>query len=176
MVEDVHIVKSHAAQARIQAGNQILAAAAAAVRAVPHVIARLGADDQLVAVGVQILAQDVPEVLFGAARCGAVIVGEVKMRDAVVKCHKAHLARVVVGVDRTEVLPQTEADARQFQPRAPAGRIFRLRIARIACFVKAHIDSFSVIRKKERTQRILSFSFVFGRFQASGRAASTHFA
>ena len=55
VVEDVHIVQAHALQALIQAGQQILPAAPLAIGPGPHLIARLGGDDQLVTVCAQIL-------------------------------------------------------------------------------------------------------------------------
>ena len=79
MVENIHICKAHAHKTLVQAGSQIFSAAPVPVRAVPHGVARLGADDQLVAVGVQLFPQDAAEVALGAARLRAVVVGEVKM-------------------------------------------------------------------------------------------------
>ena len=48
-VEDVHVLQAHAFQALVQAGQQILARSPVAVRARPHIVAGLGADDQLIA-------------------------------------------------------------------------------------------------------------------------------
>ena len=50
-VEDVDVVEAHPREALVEAGQQVLARAPLAVRAGPHVVARLGGDDQLVAVG-----------------------------------------------------------------------------------------------------------------------------
>jgi len=101
---------------------------------------------------VQILAQDAPEVLFGAARCGAVIVGGLK------------LPRVSLGLWQNFGSVNAYDNAREmclvaFDHGITHFDLANNCIARIACFVKAHIDSFSVIRKKERTHGILSFSF-----------------
>ena len=85
VIEDVHIGKSHAAQAGIQTCQQIFAAAPIPIRAVPHGIARLCADDQLVAVRQEIVAQQLAEVFLGTARCGTVVVCKIKVRDTVVK-------------------------------------------------------------------------------------------
>ena len=53
-VEDVDVVEPHALEALVEAREQVLARAPVAVRAGPHVVAGLGRDDELVAVGPQV--------------------------------------------------------------------------------------------------------------------------
>src|SRR5580693_6621135 len=64
-VEDVHVLQAHPAQRLVQAGQQVLAGAPFAVRAGPHVVAGLGRDDQLVAVGPEVLPHDPAKINFG---------------------------------------------------------------------------------------------------------------
>ena len=66
VVEDVDVVEPEAAEALVEAGQQVLAGAEVAVRARPHVPARLGRDDQLVAQAPEVRAQDRTEVRLGA--------------------------------------------------------------------------------------------------------------
>jgi hypothetical protein len=82
-VEDVEVLDAHPAQALVEARQHVLAGAAAlAVGTRPHVPAGLAADDQLIAVGRQVLAQDAPEVDLGAAVGRSVVVGEIEVGDA----------------------------------------------------------------------------------------------
>ena len=84
-VEDVDVVQAQAAERLVQAREQVLARAQVAVRARPHVPAGLGRDDELVAVGPEVLAQDAAGVDLGAAVGRAVVVGQVEVRDAQVE-------------------------------------------------------------------------------------------
>ena len=85
-VEDVDVVHAHARQRLVEARQQVLARAAALpVRARPHVVARLGGEDQLVAVRAEVLREDRAEVALGAAVGRAVVVGQVEVGDAAVE-------------------------------------------------------------------------------------------
>ena len=55
-IEDVDVVEPHALEALVEAREQVLAAPPLAVGAGPHVVAGLGRDDQLVAVGAEVAA------------------------------------------------------------------------------------------------------------------------
>jgi len=107
-VEDVDVLEAHARQALIEARQQVLARAELAVRARPHVIAGLGRDDQLVAVGPEVLGEDATEVVLGAAVGRSVVVGEVEVRDAEVERASQHGATVRQRAVVAEVLPQPE--------------------------------------------------------------------
>ena len=106
MVENVHIVQPHAAQALIQAGQQILAAAPVAVGACPHFITSLGRDNQLVAVDAQIVPQDFAKVFLGGAGLRAVVIGQVKVGDAVVERGAAERTHILVGGGIAKIVPQ----------------------------------------------------------------------
>ena len=54
-VEDVDVVELHAREALVEAREEVLARAAVAVRAGPHVVAGLRRDDELVAERAQVL-------------------------------------------------------------------------------------------------------------------------
>ena len=53
VIKNIYIVQSHPLKALIQTGQQVFPAAPVPVRAIPHCISSLGADDQLVPVGGQ---------------------------------------------------------------------------------------------------------------------------
>ena len=120
-VEDVDVVEAHPAQRLVERGEHVLAGAASlAVGARPHVVARLGRDDQLVAVGPEVLGQVATVVLLGATVGRPVVVGQVEVGHAAVEGpaqdRTLGLLRPVVA----EVLPEPQAQQRQLQP-APAG-------------------------------------------------------
>lgn len=64
-IEDVDVREPHPLQRLVQGSQQVFARAKVAMRAWPHGIARLGRDDQLVAIGGEIFAEDSPEGFLG---------------------------------------------------------------------------------------------------------------
>ena len=92
VVEDVDVVEAHAVEGLVQRRDQVLAGAPLAVRAGPHVVAGLGGDDDLVAVGREVVGQDAAEVGLGAAGRRAVVVGQVEVGDAEVEGAAADVA------------------------------------------------------------------------------------
>ena len=122
-VEDVHVLQPHALEALVEAGDQILARPPLAIRPGPHVVARFGRDDQLVAIRTQVLRHHAPEVLLGGAGRRSVVVGEVEVCDAEVEGAQHHGAPVLVGIDAAEVVPQPQRHRRQQQPAAPRAAI-----------------------------------------------------
>ena len=115
MVENVDVVKAETFEALIEGGEQIFAAAEIAVGAEPHFVAGFGADDQFVTMMMEIFVQETAAVLFRAARFGAVIVGEVEMRDAVVECGEHDVAHGGVWRNIAEIMPKTERNRWKFQ-------------------------------------------------------------
>ncbi len=117
-VEDVDVLETHPPQALVEACEHVLARAPFAVRARPHVVARLRRDDDLVAERTEVLLEEPPEVLLGRAVGRPVVVREVEVRDPEVERAPedgaARLERPVVA----EVLPEAERDGRQQQPAA----------------------------------------------------------
>ena len=112
-VEDVEVVDADAPEALVEAGEDVLARTAAlAVRARPHVPAGLAADDQLVAVGGEVLAQDPPEVDLGAAVRRAVVVGQVEVGDPEVEGGVDHRPLRRERRRVAEVVPEAEREER----------------------------------------------------------------
>lgn len=115
-IEDVHVVEPHARQALVEACKHMLARAASrAIGSRPHVPAGLAGDDELVAMRLEILAHQPPEIDFRAAVGRPVVVRQIEMVDAVVEGGAQHLA---LGGDRrgvAEVVPQAEGDRGQHQ-------------------------------------------------------------
>src|SRR5215217_7093188 len=54
-VEDIHVVEPHTLEGRVETGKHIFARAPFAIWAGPHIVASLGGDNELVAVGMEIL-------------------------------------------------------------------------------------------------------------------------
>ena len=96
-------------------GQQVLARAQVAVRPGPHVPAGLGGDDQLVAVGAQVLGEDAAEVLLRRAVGRPVVVGQVELGDAQVEGAPHERALVGEGHVVAEVVPEPQRDLRQLQ-------------------------------------------------------------
>ena len=119
MIEDVDVVEVHALQALVEAGDQVLAAAVVAVRALPHVVAGLGGDDQLVAVGLPVPQHVHAEVPLRLAVGRAVVVGQVEVGDAVIERRAQDLALHAKRRDLAEVVPQAQRERGQ-QQAAPA--------------------------------------------------------
>ena len=122
-VEDVDVVQPHALEALVEAGEQVLARAPVAVGSGPHVVARLAGDDELVAVGRQVLGEDPAEVLLRRPVGRPVVVGQVEVGDAEVERAAqdgpARLQRPVAA----EVLPQAERDRRELEAAAPTAPV-----------------------------------------------------
>ena len=135
VVVDVHVVQAQPLQALVQAGQQILAAAPVTIGAVPHGIPCLGADDELIAVGHEVLVQDAAEVLLGTARLRAIVVGQVKVSDAVVEGGEAELLHGLIAARVTKIVPEPQRDSRQQQAAFAAAVIRHGRIACIGCLI-----------------------------------------
>ena len=120
MVENIHVRQSHAAQALVEAGEEVLARAEVAVRPRPHVVAGLGRDQEFVAVRTEVAGQDLTKRLLRRAVGRAVVVGEVEVRDAEIKRPVDNVAAALLRVVAAEVLPETEGD-RWEQEAAAAG-------------------------------------------------------
>ena len=85
-VEDVDVVDAHARERLLGAREDVLARAARSPYGPgPHVVAGLRRDDELVAVGREVLAHHPAEVRLGRAVRRAVVVGQIEVRDAAVE-------------------------------------------------------------------------------------------
>ncbi len=121
-VEDVDVVEAHPGQRLVERREEVLARAPLAVRSGPHVVARLGRDHQLVAIGLQVVGEHPAEVDLRRAVGRPVVVRQVEVRypdvEGTPHDRPLRLVRPVV----TEVVPQPERKGRQLQaaPAAPA--------------------------------------------------------
>ena len=119
-VEDVDVLEAEPLEALVEAREQVLARAPLAVRAGPHVVARLRRDDELVAVRREVVAEQAAEVLLRGAVRRPVVVREVEVRDAEVERAPRDRADRVERTFVPEVLPEPERDGGQLEAAAPA--------------------------------------------------------
>jgi len=78
------------------------------VRAGPHVPTSLAGDDELVTVGPEVAPQVLAKIGLGAAVGRAVVVGQVKVRDARIERGAQHLALTGQRRGIAKVVPQAE--------------------------------------------------------------------
>ena len=122
-VEDVDVVEAHPGQALVERAEEVLARPPLAVGPRPHVVAGLGRDHQLVAVGAEVLGEDRAEVRLRRAVGRPVVVGQVEVGDPAVEGPAQDRP---LGLDRlvvAEVVPQPERDRGQLQPGAAAASV-----------------------------------------------------
>ncbi len=105
-VEDVHVVKTHALQALIQRSDEVLLRRPDAVRSGPHIPARLGRDDEFIAVLPEVLPQDFAEVLLRRSVGRSVVIGEIEVGHATVEGTTHYGAARLEDIGTAEVLPQ----------------------------------------------------------------------
>ncbi|MNP30757.1 hypothetical protein D3C76_1238470 [compost metagenome] len=123
VIEDVDVVEAEPAQALVQAGKQVLGAAAVPVGAIPHHVARLAGDDQLVSIGGQAALEHGTEGGLGGAGGRPVVVGQIEVGDAQIERlvhHGLHLGGIAA---LAEVVPEPQPYAGQAQAVAARGAI-----------------------------------------------------
>ena len=111
-VEDVDVIEPHAAEALVEAREQILAGPPLAVRPGPHVVPGLGRDYELVPERGQILAEQLAEVLLRRAEGRSVVVRQVDMRDTEVERATEDRPLDVERPFVAEVVPQAKRHGR----------------------------------------------------------------
>ena len=79
----------------------------------PHVVARFGGDEEFVAIGAEVIDHEPSHRLFSRAVGRSVVVGEVEVGDAVVKSVVGDSPTAFVGVNTSEVVPESQRDFRQ---------------------------------------------------------------
>jgi len=114
-VEDIHILQTHALEALVEAAEQVLPAAPLSIGAIPHVVASLGGDDQLVAVGGKVLGEILAKVQFSRPRGGTVVVGQVEVGDPQIEGGVQHLARRRKRIAIAKVVPEAQRESGQLQ-------------------------------------------------------------
>ena len=129
MIENIHIIQMHPLQALIQTGNQVFSAAVIAVRAFPHIVARLGGNHQFIAVRPPIAIHMHAEITLRFAVGRPIIVRQIKMRNALIKRRAEQLLLHAEGRDVSKIVPQTDRKSGQQQPTAPAAIVLHVLIA-----------------------------------------------
>ena len=114
-VKNIDVVDAHPLQRLFATRDEMLPAAPIAIGAGPHRIAGLGGDHQFVAGH---LLENPPEEFFAGSRGGAVVVGQVEVRDAMVERGEKDLLRLFILDITPRALPQTKADGGKFEPTA----------------------------------------------------------
>ena len=122
-IEQVHILQIHPFKALIETGDQILAGPPFAIGAGPHVVTSLGRDEQFVPIGRERLLHDLAKGLFGRSVTGTVIVGQVKVHNAMVEGVVSHLEGVGKRVHVSEVVPQAQGDFGNLNAAAAASAV-----------------------------------------------------
>ena len=84
-IKNIHIRQTHPLERLVERRQQIFARTPFTIRARPHVVARLGRDDQFIAPFAEVFAQDATEGFLRRTTRRAVIVCQVKAGDAQVK-------------------------------------------------------------------------------------------
>lgn len=122
-VENVDVVESHAAQRLVEGGEEVFAGAPITVGAWPHGVAGFGGDDEFVAVGGEIEAEEFAEIFFRGTGRWAVVVGEIKMGDAEIEGAADDGATRGENIDVAEIVPEPEGDERKFDATAAAAAV-----------------------------------------------------
>ena len=125
-IKDVYILQTHTLEALIKTCQQIFTRSKIAIRAGPHIPSCLGRDDQLVTVRFEVLPEDATEIFFSRTERWTVIIGQVKMRDPVIKTCAQDVASVFQIISMTQVVPQAHRQCRQQDAAASATTILHV--------------------------------------------------
>ena len=139
-VEEVHIVQIHALEALVEARHQILARAPVAVRTFPHIISRLGRDEEFVTIRQEIILHQSAHGFLSASVRRAIVVGKVEVSDSVVEGIVGDGTASLVRIHSSEVVPESQTNLRQQDSALAASLVKRLCIA-IAIGIGS-VDSF----------------------------------
>lgn len=135
-IEDVDTVEPESLQRGVEAGQQVLAAAArTAVGAGMHAPAGLGRDDEFVAVGTEVFAQQTTEVRLGGPWRGTVVVREIEVRDAQIEGPAHDVALILECHVIAEIVPQAQRQRGQDQPGSADRAVGHRIVAVIGCLV-----------------------------------------
>ena len=129
MIEDVHIVQMHSLQALVNAGHQIFSASEIPVGSRPHIVSGLGRDDQFIPVRTPVHIHMTAEIPLRFAVGRSIIVGQVKMRDALIKRRAENLLLRGERRNVPKVVPQSQRKGRQLQAAVSAASVFHLIIS-----------------------------------------------
>ena len=112
-IEEVDIVEVHATQRLVEACHEILPRTPVAIRTGPHVVTRLGGDEEFVAVGTEVIVDESAHRLLSTAVGRSVVVGKVEMYDTVFEGISRDLAGTFVGIVGSEVVPKAKRNLGQ---------------------------------------------------------------
>jgi hypothetical protein len=132
----------------VERRQQVFARTPFAVWTGPHVITRLGGNDQFVAPLAKVFAHNAAESFLRRAVRRTVVVRQIKMRDAQIKRATNYRAGVLKRILRAEIMPEAERDQREPDAGASAAAV---KIWRIVAGGGGRIhDGFSLIEGRGR--------------------------
>ena len=99
----------------LAAGDDILLGSALPIRAVPHIEAGLGRDDQLIPVRLEILGKEFTKILFSTSVWRAIVVGKVKMCDSKIERLPENSPGNVQVVRISEIVSEPQGYCRKLQ-------------------------------------------------------------
>lgn len=123
-----HIIQAHALETLVKRREQVLAAPVIAIGARPHVIARLGRNDELVPVGTKVVYVETTHITLRLAVLRAVVVRQVKVRNAMVKSRAHDVTHLRIRREIPEVVPHPQAQGTQLEPGISAATILHRRV------------------------------------------------
>ena len=142
MIEYIYIIQSHTLQALIQAGYQILFAAPVAVRSGPHIITGFRRNHQFITIPSQSFCKDPSKILLSTARYRSIIICQIKMCNAMIKCCMAHVLHIVKIAVGAEIMPQSQRNCRKQQSADAAAVVFHFFISFFICLIHLNTSVF----------------------------------
>ena len=112
-VIDIDILQVHPPQTLVKACYQAFARAPIAIGTGPHQMSSLGGYEQLVAMRVERLLHVASEALLGSTIGRAVVVGQVKMADAMIESRVNNFQAKRLIMMFTKVMPKAQRNLRQ---------------------------------------------------------------
>ena len=122
-VEKVHVIQFHPFKALVQAGDEILAGSPFPVWAGPHEVSCFGGNEKFVPVRLERGGEELPEVFLRGTRLRTVVVGKVKVADALVKGKVCHFLDTLKGRFSSKVLPEAKGNCRNVYSRPAAAAV-----------------------------------------------------
>ena len=108
VIKNIHVIECHALERLVEGGQEVFARTPFAVGTGPHVVARLGRDDEFVAVRGEISTENFAKIFFSGAGGWAVVVGEIKVGDAQIEGAAHNGASGLVDINPAEIMPEPQ--------------------------------------------------------------------
>ena len=112
-IEEVYVVDVQASERLVERCHEILARAPVAIGSRPHVVAGLRGDEQFIAEGAEVVVHQSAEGLFGGPIGRTVVVCQVEVGDTMIEGIVCDLTTALIGVDASEVVPESQRHLRQ---------------------------------------------------------------